>query len=70
MATRDLCRNLRTKKSYVPAFADDDIYGDEEMNAQFFCLRTLLQTGVDDGTVCPETCTRGRTCYEGLPSLA
>ena len=70
MANKELCRNLRTKKSYIPAFDNDDLYGAEEMNAQFFCLRTLLQTGVDDQSVCPETCGSTRTCYEGLSPLA
>jgi hypothetical protein len=66
MAKLNQCHNLRTKKSYVPAFDDEDIYGAEQMNAQFFCLRTLLQTGLDDGPVCPDTCAAGRSCYEGL----
>jgi hypothetical protein len=69
MATQP-CSNLRTKKSYVPAFDDDDVYSSEETNAQFFCLKTLLQTGVDDGSVCPESCTSSRSCYEPLSPLA
>lgn len=71
MATREVCRNLRTKKSYVPAFDDQNLYASEEqMNAQFFCLRTLLQTGLDDRSVCPQTCTPARRCYEPLARLA
>ena len=66
MANLSQCHNLRTKKSYVPAFDDEDVYSSEQMNAQFFCLRTLLQIGLDDGPVCPDTCAAGRSCYEGL----
>ena len=69
MAERKQCRNLRTKKSYVPAFDDQDLYADEQMNAQFFCLRTLLQVGLDDRRVCPEGCVAGRSCYEGLATV-
>ena len=69
MANRKACHNLRTKKSYVPAYDGEDLYAPAQMNAQFFCLRTLLQTGQDDGPVCPEACVAGRRCYEGL-SLA
>lgn len=64
------CHNLRTKKSYVPAFDDEDLTSDEQVNAQYFCLRTLLQTGLDDGPVCPDACVAGRDCYEGLRVLS
>lgn len=70
MASPNQCHNLRTKKSYVPAFDDEDIYSSEQMNAQFFCLRTLLQTGLDDGPVCPDSCGAGRSCYQGLAPIA
>ncbi|MDA0337305.1 MAG: hypothetical protein O2782_19245 [bacterium] len=70
MTRPDQCHNLRTKKSYIPAFDDEDIYSNEQMNAQFFCLRTLLQTGVDDGPVCPDSCGAGRSCYEGLTRIS
>lgn len=66
MSKTETCRNLRTKKSYIPDYDGQDIYSPDQMNAQFFCLRTLLQTGTDDGPVCPEGCVHGRTCYEGL----
>ncbi len=66
MSKTQQCRNLRTKKSYIPAYDEQDIYAPEQMNAQFFCLRTLLQTGPDDGSVCPEGCVRERDCFEGL----
>lgn len=66
---RGLCHNLRTKKSYVPAYGGQDLYGPEQMNAQYFCLRTLLQVGLDDGPVGPEACGPHRRCFEGLAPL-
>ncbi|MBT6149384.1 MAG: hypothetical protein HOH74_28355 [Gemmatimonadetes bacterium] len=70
MASPHQCHHLRTKKSYIPAFDDEDIYSDEQMNAQFFCLRTLLQTGADDGPVGADSCGAGRSCYQGLTLIS
>lgn len=59
------CRNLRTKKNYVPAY-DREVRGIVPDLDCYFCLRTLHVVGVDDDAVGPGICGPERTCFEAL----
>ncbi|MFH1568361.1 MAG: hypothetical protein ABIL09_10240 [Gemmatimonadota bacterium] len=63
------CRNLRTKKNYVPACAGADRGGKPDLD-HYFCLRTLHAIGADDGPVGPRVCAASRHCFEALVSAA
>ena len=61
-----VCKNLRTKASYIPDFQDPVYMEREEPYHQYFCLKTLHNVGPDDGVVCAEDCGRHRICFEPL----
>ncbi len=62
-----LCKNLRTKKMFIPALADEafapptDEVGHE---CHCWCNATLTATGPDDQPVGLYVCTPTRTCFE------
>jgi hypothetical protein len=60
------CRDLRTKKSYIPDFQDQDFLEREHPHAQYFCLKTLHAVGPDDDMVSPLACTAERPCFAPL----
>ncbi len=58
-----LCRNLRTKKMYLPMEEEPDYFA--STTSIFWCLRTLRVVGPDDEPVCArDCCNAGRSCYE------
>jgi hypothetical protein len=61
-----ICKNLRTKKSYIPVLQDQDFLTREHPHAQYFCLKTLYPVGPDDDMVCPSACGAERTCFDGV----
>jgi len=63
---QQICKNLRTKKSYIPACWGQDFMEREHPHAQYFCLRTLHVIGKDDDMVSPKACTEARACFEPL----
>ena len=63
------CRNLRTKKNYVPAY-DGAQRGSKPDLDHYFCLRTLHAIGADDSSVGPRVCSAGRSCFEALLAAA
>ncbi|MCC7264676.1 MAG: hypothetical protein IT369_19345 [Candidatus Latescibacteria bacterium] len=64
--TQPICKNLRTKKSYIPAYQDQDYLTREHPHAQYFCLKTLHVIGKDDDIVSPGACGEGRGCFTPL----
>lgn len=65
-----VCKNLRTKVSYVPADRSPDYLRESSPTAQYWCLRTMQSLGPDDRVVCPEECQTGRKCFVPLgPSM-
>lgn len=64
--TQTVCKNLRTKKSYIPAYQDQDYLTREHPHAQYFCLKTLHVIGMDDDIVSPGACCAGRRCFAPL----
>ena len=64
--TQPICKNLRTKKSYIPAYQDQDYLRREHAHAQYFCLKTLHVIGKDDDIVSPRACLEGRACFSPL----
>jgi len=61
-----VCRNLRTKASYVPDLQNAHFMEVHHPYAQYHCLKTLHPVGPDDDIVCPEECTAKRICFEPL----
>ena len=58
------CRNLRTKKMYIPAYS---LHGDpreETDTAQYGCLRTQTGIGPEGTLVRSSECRPGRPCCE------
>jgi hypothetical protein len=67
MKPTKLCKNLRTKKMFIPALANEAFAGetpDEPHSAHCWCNCTLTETGPDDGPVGTERCTPERSCFE------
>ena len=63
---KPICKNLRTKKSYIPAYDSQDYMEREHPHAQYFCLKTLHVIGKDDDIVSPRACIAGRACFAPL----
>jgi hypothetical protein len=63
----NLCKNLRTKKMYIPA-QQDEVFrasGEElEHIGHCWCNRTMSETGPDDRQVSALACGRQRSCFE------
>jgi len=61
------CKNLRTKKMFIPALADDPSTAADEdpsQSSHCWCNCTLTETGPDDGPVGIQVCTPSRSCHE------
>jgi hypothetical protein len=61
------CKNLRTKKMYIPALAGETFppAGAEHGNScHCWCNCTLTETGPDDRPVGFQVCTPERSCFE------
>lgn len=58
-----VCKNLRTKASYVPDLRDEFYMENHHPYSQYHCVKTLRAIGPDDDIVCPEECTAKRSCY-------
>jgi hypothetical protein len=61
------CRNLRTKKMFIPALAAETFGPENEEpgnSCHCWCNCTLTETGPDDRPVGIQVCTPERTCYE------
>ena len=59
--TLTVCACIRTKMQYV---TPEGRWGRPSTTAQFWCLQTMSPIGPDEQSVQPETCQRGRTCFE------
>jgi hypothetical protein len=63
----NFCKNLRTKKMYIPAQQDEvfEAAGEElQRIGHCWCNRTMSEVGPDDRQVSAESCGRNRSCYE------
>jgi hypothetical protein len=63
------CKNLRTKKMYIPAVAQEslEVGADNQQSAHSshcWCNRTLSEAGPDDRAVGAQVCTSTRSCFE------
>ena len=59
------CRNLRTKKMFIPALAVETPEADEIGHSHHcWCSCTLTETGPDDRPVGFQVCTHERQCFE------
>jgi hypothetical protein len=60
------CRNLRTKKMYIPALAHEALTHDTESvgSPHCWCTCTLTEVGPDDQPVGVQVCTNSRRCFE------
>jgi hypothetical protein len=67
MKPGNICKNLRTKKMYIPALAHESLTGQEEETAHSphcWCNCTLTETGPDDRPVGFQVCKESRSCFE------
>jgi hypothetical protein len=61
------CKNLRTKKLFIPALAAESFNPDRDetgSSGHCWCNCTLTETGPDDRLVSAQACTPERSCYE------
>lgn len=65
-----ICRDLRTKASYIPDLQSDYYMQIYYPYDQFYCLKTLHNIGPDDRPVCPEDCGPERSCFKPLRYFA
>jgi hypothetical protein len=63
---RLICRNLRTKASYVPGIRTENYLVESEPMAQYWCIKTMKVIGPDDKLVVPEECNLARKCFKSL----
>ncbi len=61
---RSDCRHLRTKMSFIPDPDNREHWRSENSTTrQYWCARTMLTAGPDNGLVAPQECGRARSCY-------
>ncbi len=61
---RSDCRHLRTKMSYIPdPHYKENWRCEESTTHQYWCAKTMLTAGPDNGLVAPQACSRERSCY-------
>lgn len=63
----NFCKNLRTKKMYIPAQANEVFSAQGEELARIghcWCNRTMSEVGPDDRPVGGQACNRSRSCFE------
>jgi hypothetical protein len=63
----NFCKNLRTKKMYIPA-QEHEVFGAarEELGhiGHCWCNRTMSEVGPDDRQVAAHNCGKHRSCFE------
>jgi hypothetical protein len=61
---RSDCRHLKTKMSFIPDPGNRENWRSEDSTThQYWCARTMLTAGPDNGLVAPQECGKGRSCY-------
>ena len=60
---KSFCRCLKTKMLYVGSREDVDFHRPSS-TAQYWCLHTMSQAGLDGDLVVPDACIPGRPCFE------
>jgi len=59
-----ICRHLKAKNSFgMLEGGDNQWYGIDDANTQFWCVKTGSVTGPDDDVVGRAFCISGRKCY-------
>lgn len=61
-----ICKNLRTKASYVPDIQNEHYMKVHHPYANYYCLKTLHPVGPDDDVVCPADCLPSRVCFQPM----
>jgi hypothetical protein len=67
MKPANQCKNLRTKKMFIPALAAEAFSPDNEEighSGHCWCACTLTETGPDDRPVGMQVCDQSRPCFE------
>jgi hypothetical protein len=67
MKPAHLCRNLRTKKMYVPALEHEAFVPDDTEaghTSHCWCNCTMSESGPDDRPVGTAVCQKERPCFE------
>jgi len=65
MKPATLCKNLRTKKMYIPALAHEVAGEDtEDHSPHCWCTCTLTEVGPDDQPVGVQVCKEKRSCFQ------
>lgn len=67
MKPTNVCKNLRTKKMFIPAQAHEVFAATEDGHEHCqhcWCNVTLTETGPDDRQVGLEICNPSRSCFE------
>ena len=64
LPTVSVCERLRAKEYYVDGPLSDAMRHSESETA-YWCLLSMQAFGPDGDFCCPETCQRGRECYQG-----
>jgi len=62
-----LCKNLRTKKMFIPALAHEAVASVTEETGHSphcWCTCTLTEVGPDDRPVGFQVCANSRSCFE------
>jgi hypothetical protein len=63
----NFCKNLRTKKMYIPAEAHEVLSASSEQLGDIghcWCNRTMSEVGPDDRQVGARQCSKERSCFE------
>ncbi len=66
MNSTSVCRNLRTKKMFIPALAQETAVDENdyaERSSHCWCNCTLTEVGPDDRPVGQQVCTAARPCF-------
>jgi len=67
MKPADVCKNIRTKKMFIPALAEETFSPQNEEtghSCHCWCNCTLTETGPDDRPVGIRVCTPSRSCFQ------
>lgn len=60
----DFCVNLRTKRCYISDAPPATYLTQDVSETGYWCVRTMVVFGPDDGYVCPSACGAHRICYK------
>jgi len=60
----EICKFFRWENSHVPGKDVKEYWQREDESVkQFFCIKTMTQSGPDNGLVSPQECNSNRQCF-------